>query len=166
MKSLATNSTAEGLPGRKGYALLLSLAAMLVVTLSLSILENTLERSRDSSELSIGKVQADWACYGAVVRAAANPPDALTRYEYYGTRVQVTVHEPPIALFEIMLDRPAAASMIKSSSEGDIRMYCAVAAAPSKNSSAEATWYFVVKQSIPPVIWTSWPGQVRKDPYQ
>ncbi len=150
---------------QQGYALLLALGIMMVVTLGLTITERTLRESLETSRRAAGKVQADWACYGAVHRAVLNPSDALTRFEYYGTRVQVTVHDPPLPLIEKLLEVSGPVSPITRETDEPVRLYCAVAASPTLNSTAEATWYFLMTDSGQPRVWASWPGLERNQPY-
>jgi len=152
-------------PAERGYALVFAVGVMVVVTLVLTIAEKTLQENLETSRRSEGKVQADWACYGAVHRAAWNPPNTLALIEYYGTRVQVTVHDPPLPLVGELLEisRPAASAM--SETGKPIRLYCAVAASPTLGSTAEATWYFLMTESGHPRVWASWPGLERSQPY-
>ncbi len=154
------------LKAERGYALLLALGVMMMVTLGLTIAEKTLTGSLETSRRAAGKVQADWACYGAAHRAAWHPSDSLSLFEYYGTRVQVTVHDPPLPLLGELLE---IAGPIKPTTGGNseaVRMYCAVAASPSLGSTAEATWYFIVTESGYPKVWASWPGLERSQPYR
>ena len=138
----------------------------MVVTMGLSIAESTLTGSLEASRRAAGKVQADWACFGGVNSAAMNPPDSFARYDYYGTRVQVTVHDPPLSVLEDLLE--SAGEVLPASRETGqpVRMYCAVAASPTLESSSDATWYFIVNESKPPKIWASWPGLERSQPYR
>lgn len=157
--SLTSSSTEQG------YALLLALGIMMVVTLGLTIAEKTLQESLETSRRAAGKVQADWACYGAVHRAALRPSDSLTRFEYFGTRVQVTVHDPPLPLIEKLLEVSGPVSQITRETDEPVRLYCAVAASPTLGSTAEATWYFLMTESGQPRVWASWPGLERNQPY-
>ena len=143
----------------KGTALILALAVLMIVTMMVGILEQTLQRDLEISQESATKVQADYACYGGAVRAAVKPPDQVTQYNYYGTGVEVTVSEPPLSLLQIMMDRNEV-------SNGTIWMLRSEAASPSTDSSAESTWYYLVSETDRPVFWTSWPGVARSKPYE
>lgn len=150
-----------------GYAMILAIASMAVVTISLALYENSLLASLDASKQASGKVQADWACYGSAVRAAASPPDALTRYDYYGTRVQLTVHDPPLSLLHILLESAGSEITAPTAEVEGLRMFCAVAAAPTPDSSsAESTWYFLIQDATHPIIAAAWPGIERNNPYE
>jgi hypothetical protein len=137
-----------------------------MLTLILSILENSLNSSMDQAQYAVSKVQADWACYGGAIRAAMNPPDSLTRFDYYGTRVQVTVHDPPLPLLTSMLELSDQTEILTSTQTESIHLYCTVAASPSLDSSSESTWYFLIRETKPPEIWTSWRGLERSEPYR
>jgi hypothetical protein len=154
------------LKSERGYALVLVLGVMMVVTLGLFITEKTLSESLEISRRSAGRVQADWACYGAVHRAAWNPSDSLALYEYYGTRVQVTVHDPPLPLIEELMESAGPVQPASGETSEAVHMYCTVAASPTLGSTAEATWYFVLTESGRPKIWASWPGLERSQPYR
>lgn len=149
----------------RGYALLLAMGVLLMVTLCLTITERTLSESLAESRRAAGKVQADWACFGAANQAAWQQPDSLVMYTYFGTRVQVTVHDPPLALVEELLEVSGPAGQASSEADAPIRMYCAVAATTAFDTPVEATWYFVVRDSERPQIWASWPGLERNQPY-
>lgn len=151
---------------REGYALIIALAALMIVTFTLSVLENHLVDANLVSRAAVGGVQADWACHGAVMRALANPPDTLTRFDFHGTRVQVTVHKPPIDLLARMMEADTA-GLVQGASEVTVRMYCAVATSPAEGASeADATWYYVVKETRPPQVLISWPGIERSQPHE
>ncbi|GMV65897.1 MAG: hypothetical protein AMXMBFR75_16940 [Candidatus Hinthialibacteria bacterium] len=151
---------------QNGYALVMALGVLTVVTFLLSILEMTLDSSLESSRLTAARLQAEWACHGAVLQAAWDPPDSLVRYDYFGTRVQVTPRDPPLEVLGTILDAAAEPVISSASPTAPIRMYCAVAATPALGSTAEATWYYVIQESRPPVIWASWPGLERSEPYK
>ncbi|MCG3196618.1 MAG: hypothetical protein HUU16_09280 [Candidatus Omnitrophica bacterium] len=151
---------------RKGYALIIALAALLLVTFLIGVLENTLVDANTVSHAAVASVQADWACHGAVMRALANPPDSLTRFDFHGTRVQVTVHKPPINLLARIMEGDSAA-LVQDDGGVTVRMYCAVASSPAEGESeGDATWYYVVKETRPPQVLTSWPGVERSQPYE
>lgn len=151
--------------GQRGYALLLAMGVMLMVTLGLSITEKTLSDSLAESRRAAGKVQADWACFGAVNQAAWEQTESLVMYTYYGTRVQVTVHDPPLVLVGELLEVAGRVSQATGETDEPIRMYCTVAATTAFDSPVEATWYFLVRDSGRPQIWASWPGLERNQPY-
>ncbi len=141
---------------RKGFALVLALSVLMVVTLMVSIMEGILVESWKSSKNSTAKVRADWACYGAVVQAAASPPDSVTRYSYAGTDVDITVHNPPLSVMEIVMD--PTVNPDQTPVEGTFRMLCAEAQSPSQETTALVKWCYVIRETDRPEIWTSWPS--------
>jgi hypothetical protein len=146
--------------GERGVALILALSVMMVVTLSLILLEDTLNRNKETAEIAAARVQAEYACYGGAVRAAVNPPDGFSMYDYYGTRVRVTVLDPPVSVMQIMMSSNTGAK------EGTIRLLQSEAASPTGDASAEAMWYYLVVETEHPEFWTSWPGILRQQPYE
>lgn len=141
-----------------GTAMILALAVLMIVTMMVGILEQTMQRDLEVSQHSAAKVQADYACYGGAVRAAVQKPDQVTQYKYYGTEVEVTDFVPPLSLLQIMMDRNEAPT-------GDIRLLRSEATSPTEDSTAESTWYYFVSEKDRPVFWTSWPGIARSQPY-
>lgn len=151
---------------KSGYALVMAIGALAVVTLLLSILEMTLSSSLERSRQSAARVQAEWACHGAALQAAWNPPEGLALFDYFGTRVQVTPSNPPLSVLGTILDASAEGIISSASEPAPIRMYCAITATPTLDSTVDATWYYVIQESRPPVIWASWPGLERSEPYE
>ena len=142
--------------GDRAFALMLALSVLMVVTLMVTIMEGILAESWKSSKNSVAKVRADWACYGAVVQAAASPPDSITRFTYGGTDVNITVHNPPLSMMDIMTNpdvNPDQAPV-----EGTFRMLCAEASSPSRESLSLVKWCYLVRETDHPEIWASWPG--------
>jgi len=139
--------------------MMIALAVLMIVTMMVGILEKAMEGNLSTSEEAATKIQADYACYGGAVRAASNLPDSFSQYDYYGTRVEVTVLNPPVSLLQIIMEG-------KETPAGSLRMLCAAAASPSKDSSAESTWYYLVSETDRPSIWTTWPGIARSQPYK
>jgi len=128
----------------------------MVVTLMIAIMEGILVESWKSSKNSIAKVRGDWACHGAVVQAAASPPDSVTRYTYGGTDVNITVQNPPLSLMEILMDPNLNPE--QAAPEGTFRMLCAEAESPDRETMALVKWCYLIRETDRPEIWTSWPG--------
>lgn len=153
---------------RDGYALMLALGVMLILSLSTALLDRTIQHSLEVSRLAATRVQADYACLGATHQAVQDQLGAAPRmYEYYGTRVQVTVHQPPRKVLEdVLKSQIGSATSTLAPNPANLAMYCAIAASPSADSSAESTWYYVIHSAPDPEIWASWPGIERQQPYQ
>ncbi len=141
---------------QKGFALILALSVLMIVTLMVSIMEGILVESWKSSKNSIAKVRADWGCYGAVVQSAGSPPDSVTRYTYGGTDVGITVQNPPLSLMEILMDQ--AVNPEQEPIEGTFRMLCAEAQSPARDTVALVKWCYLIRETDRTEIWASWPG--------
>jgi len=135
---------------------MLALSVLMVVTLMVAIMEGILVESWKSSKNSIAKVRADWACYGAVVQAAAAPPDSVTRYTYAGTDVNITVHDPPMSMMEILMNPEANPD--EPPVEGTVRMMCAEAASPSEETVSLVKWCYLIRETYLPEFRAPWPG--------
>lgn len=159
-RTTVTSAVGRGSSGSRrsdqGFALMLALAVLMVMTLTIAIMEGLIVESWKSSKNSIAKVRADWACHGAVVQAAASPPDSISRYAYAGTDVNVTVHNPPISLMEILMDDQLNPG--QTPIEGTLRVLCAEAQSPARDTIALAKWCYLVTETDRPEIRTSWPG--------
>ena len=147
-------TSSETKVSQKGIALILTLSVLMIITLMISIMEGIQVESWKSSKNSIANVRADWACYGAVVQAAASPPDSVTRYTYGGTDVDITVHDPPLSLIELTLDHPADTN---APVEGTFRVLCAEARSPARDTTALVKWCYLVQDNDRPEIRASWP---------
>jgi hypothetical protein len=158
MDSIRTFDSPRDIPAPRGVAMILALAVLMVVTLTVGILEEGIDRSLGFGEESIAKVRAEYAAYGGAVRAAANPPDAFTSFDYLGTRVDVTLSNPPVSLMEILISKTSIASGTDSPFEGNLRMMTSVVATPGEATASESTWRYLLIDAERPTLWTAWPG--------
>jgi hypothetical protein len=80
----------------------------------------------------------------------------VTRFSYAGTDVNITVHNPPMSVMEIMME--PAVNPEQTPVEGTFRMLCAEAQSPARETLSLVKWCYVIRETDHPEIWTSWPS--------